>query len=308
MSSFLNSLFFLKPKYLNIQSVLNILRNFIFTKANHAVILTNSPLLIGNEEGIVQVEVEVGIDNKIVLSNTIQEVNVERSLENVVVVEPAVIVEPVVIKQAERILPKQSDTLFWCLFIIHFGYPEYIEVDRNYGVKELEMKKQIGDFITKNPHKMKNTNVKLTKVAVQEILSELLTSQKDTSMNCMMAILVFYNINVILVNSAKKVMLEYIANTETSEDSEEIIPTYVLYKDTYNKYTLCSHPLDQSQIEDMKSTMVCLESYNKPLKAASHYKVEDLEDMAKKLGIFDMKKKYKKVDLYNEINNACEWN
>jgi hypothetical protein len=124
----------------------------------------------------------------------------------------------------------------------------------------------------------------------------------------MMAILVFYNINVILVNSAKKVMLEYIANTETSEDCEDLIPTYVLYKDTYNKYTLCSHPLDQSQIEDMKSTMVCLESYNKPLKAASHYKVEELEDMAKKLGIFDMKKKYKKVDLYNEVNNACEWN
>jgi hypothetical protein len=306
MSSFLNSLFFLKPKYLNIQSVLNILRNFMFTKTNHATILTNSPLLIGNEEGIVKVE--VGIDNEIVLSNTIQEVNVDRPLENIVIVEPSVIVEPVVIKQEERILPKQSDTLFWCLFIIHFGYPEYIEVDRNYGVKELEMKKQIGDFITKNPHKMKNTNVKLTKIAVQEILSELLTSQKDTSMNCMMAILVFYNINVILVNSAKKVMLEYIANTETSEDSEEIIPTYVLYKDTYNKYTLCSHPLDQSQIEDMKSTMVCLESYNKPLKAASHYKVEDLEDMAKKLGIFDMKKKYKKVDLYNEVNNACEWN
>jgi hypothetical protein len=201
----------------------------------------------------------------------------------------------------ELISPKQNDTLFWCLFIIHFGYGEYLEVDRNYGVKELEVKKQIGEFITKNPHAMKSTSTKMTKAAVQEILSELLTSQKETSMNSMMAILVYYKINLIMVNSTKLLMLEFVA------DKDNELPTYVLHKDAYGKYSVKTEPLTTDEIADMKNKMICLESYLKPLKTISSYHVEDLYKIAKQIGIYDENKKYKKTDLYQELSEALTW-
>jgi len=197
--------------------------------------------------------------------------------------------------------PTQSDTLFWCLFIIHFGYKEYKEVQRNYGVMELEVKKKIGEFISVNPHAMKTANIKITKGGVQEILSELLTSQKETSMNCLMAILVYYKFNVIILNSTKTLSLEYISN------KDESLPTYVLYKDTYNKYKVNVNQLTEDEINTIRETTICLENYAKPMRGISSYKVSELEDIAMKMGIYNQTKKYKKTDLYEEIAEACKW-
>ena len=56
MSALLNSIFFIKKEHLNINNVLNVLQNFMLTKANHAAILlrskfqvTNGRLLLTNE-------------------------------------------------------------------------------------------------------------------------------------------------------------------------------------------------------------------------------------------------------------------
>jgi len=285
MSSFLNSIFFIKRENLNIANVLNVLQTFMFTKINQTMIMLKSKFYVKN----------------IVAPLQIENIKTIETIENVLVItEPAK--GPVI--SEELISPKQNDTLFWCLFIIHYGYDEYIEVDRNYGVKELEIKKKIGYFITSNPHKMKSTNYKITKIAVQEILSELLTSQKDTSMNSLLAILVYYNINLIMVNSTKLLMLEFISN----KDVENQLPTYVIYKDTYGKYSLKTEPLTKDQVDDLKNKTICLDSYLKPLKAISNYKVEELETLAKKMGLFESGKKYKKTDLYQEITEACQFN
>ena len=51
--------------------------------------------------------------------------------------------KPVIKKKVvEYIVPKQQDSLFWCFFICAFGYDEYVMVNRNYGVKELEIKQK----------------------------------------------------------------------------------------------------------------------------------------------------------------------
>ena len=57
----------------------------------------------------------------------------------------------------------------------------------------------------------------------------------------------------------------------------------------------------------MKSKMICLESYLRPLKAISNYKVDELEELAKNIGIYEENKKYKKNELYQEISEACTW-
>lgn len=299
MSNFLNSIFFIKREHLNINNVLNVLRQYMFTKINQAAIMMKSRYEFMNVSENINGRKKLAITD---CTENIAYFEISEPLVKVpVAFTPTKECANTITLKEELISPKQNDTLFWCLFIIHFGYDEYLEVDRNYGVKELEVKKQIGEFITKNPHAMKSTSTKMTKAAVQEILSELLTSQKETSMNSMMAILVYYKINLIMVNSTKLLMLEFVA------DKDAELPTYVLYKDTYGKYSVKTEHLTTDEIADMKNKMICLESYLKPLKAISNYKVEELEELAKKMGIYEKNKKYKKTDLYQEISEACAW-
>jgi 2C-methyl-D-erythritol 2,4-cyclodiphosphate synthase len=197
------------------------------------------------------------------------------------------------------IIPKQPDTLFWCIYIAVFGYADYYQIDRNYGVKELEIKKKIVDFIPANASKFKNTNYKITKVAIQEILSELMTSQKETSMLCLIAMIIYFNINVIMIDAKDQTMLEFICDKSELETN----PTHVLIKDTFGKYKLQSDPITS----EVKSKYIILEHHLKPLKPATAYKVDDLILLLKKLGAFDENKKYKKPELYKEITEMIQW-
>jgi len=202
----------------------------------------------------------------------------------------------------DLVLPKQQDTLFWCIYIAVFGYNDYLEVSRNYGVKELDIKKQIADFLQKTPSAFKTSNIKVTKVAIQEILSELLTSQKETSILCLLAMIVKHKINVLLVDPTDRFYLEYYHDKDMDE-----IPTYVLRKDTYGKYRIQLEPLSKDIIIHWKSSRFALDSYQKPLRAASLYKVQELEDIARRFSLYDDAKKYKKADLYNDICEGIRW-
>ena len=207
--------------------------------------------------------------------------------------------------------PRQHDTLFWCLYIINHGYNDYMQIDRNYGVKELEEKQKIFNFIKANPSKMKNTNYKMTNVALQEIQSEMMTVQKQTSMQSMIAMLVYYHINLLIVDASEKTMLEFWVNkqdipsmnTKTTSDSA---PTYVLYKSKRGKYKLQMENIATYKIYEMKEKNVVLDSYLKPLKSMTHYKVEELEEIARKLGIYNENKKYKKAELYQLVGDMLQ--
>ncbi len=211
----------------------------------------------------------------------------------------------------EYIEPRQQDTLFWCLYIIHHGYNDYMQIDRNYGVKELEEKQKIFNFIKANPSKMKNTNYKMTNVALQEIQSEMMTVQKQTSMQCLIAMLVYYNINLLIVDASEKTMLEFWVNkedipsmnTKTTSDSAS---TYVLYKSKMGKYKLQMENIATYKIYEMKEKYVVLDSYLKPLKSMTNYKVEELEEIAKKLCVYNENKKYKKAELYQLVADTLE--
>jgi len=205
------------------------------------------------------------------------------------------------IKTENIISPTQKDTLFWCIFIIHFGYNEYLQVSRNYGIKELEIKQKIIEYLNKNPGVLKQTNYKITKASIQEILSDFLTSQKDTSILCFIAMISYFKMNIIMVDSTNRFMLEFISN------KDENLPTYVLYKDGYGKYKVNIEPLNDDNITNMKNTLICLENYMKPLKTASNYKTDDLIDLARKLGVYNENIKVKKNELYEQICEICKW-
>ena len=205
--------------------------------------------------------------------------------------------------------PRHHDTLFWSLYIIAHGYKDYIEIDRNYGVKELEEKQKISEFIKTNINKIKNTNYKITNVAIQEMLSEFMTVQKNTSILCLIAMTVYYNINILIIDSSDKTMLEFWANKDGVPQMDRLSDensamTYVLHKNENGKYKLRIENISTSRIYEMKEKYLVLESYLKPIRAMASYKVEELEQMVKKLGVLDETKKYKKNELYELIQGT----
>ena len=265
----INKMFFLPSD--DSENILEVLNKYMFTKTNESTTETQStPTII-----------------------------TEPLKPDPIIQEPILETKPTPI--VEFISPTHQDSLFWCIYIAIHGYNDYQQVSRNYGVKELEIKQKIGNFIQSNPSKMKKTNMKITKAAVQEILSELLTSVRETSFFSMIGMLVFYNINILIVDATGKKMLEFIS------DIDNELPTHVLHKDKFGKYKLQSEPVSKTQINEMKTTIFCLESYLKPLKPISSYHVEDLYKIAKQIGIYNNNKKYKKPDLYQELIEALVW-
>jgi hypothetical protein len=197
--------------------------------------------------------------------------------------------------------PKQQDSLFWCIYIIANGYGEYTNIGHNYGVKELEIKEKVGLFVANEQYKNSRTNYKITKVLKQEIHSELLTNQKETSFPCLLVLCSYYKINVVLVHANGKIMLEFISN------SDEETPYYILKKDTYGKYSVDTDKKFWKDVQEMKERYVCIDNYMKPMKAANHYKMQDLDILASKLNILDITKKYKKTELYHNVSEVLNW-
>jgi len=284
MSSLCNSLFFCRNRSLGLSSVLARSQPNMFTNINKETEVTDT-----DNVGIIDVDEFLEKQEAEKLENTlVEEKNEQASLK------------PVSEEKEKTTLfsPTQPDTLFWCIYAAVHGFNDYMEIDRNYGVKELEIKKQIADSLQKDASKIKNTNVKVTKVAIQEILSDLLTTQKETNHMCLLAMIAHYNINVILVDPTDRFYLEYTSNSES---------TFVLYKDTFGKYGMILESVPNDWLSEFRTNKIRLESYLKPLRAVSTYKTDELDTLMKRVGGFDESKKYKKPELYDLISESIRW-
>jgi len=198
--------------------------------------------------------------------------------------------------------PKQKDSIFWCVFMYIYGYSEYIMVGSRYGNRELEEKQKMISHFKENPKALKTTNHKITNGNIQEIHSEYLSVQNETTLLGVIGLAVFYNVRILLVDTLKKTYFDY-----HTIDTTKIC---VLFKNTgirgQVKYTFDMSMTDE-KIQTIQETMLCLEHYTKPLRAISTYSVSELEEISKKLGLYDeiLNKKIKKQELYNKISEYC---
>lgn len=196
-------------------------------------------------------------------------------------------------------IPKQKDSLFWCVYIFMYGKDEYDEIKHSYGNKVLEEKQKIIDFIQKNPKLLKSSNVKMTNNSIKELLSEFMVD-RTTSYYGLATLSIYYKIPIYLINEEKKIYFKFLPEQEYIENkpctiylhnSESKIPTYKLY-----------HVETEPNLE----SFLCLESIIKPIKTISYYKSEDLHTIANKIG-FIPDKKMKKAELYEKISTLCVW-
>ena len=82
-------------------------------------------------------------------------------------------------KNDNIISPRMEDGLFWCVFIAGKSYQDFINIGTKYKNQELHEKQKIIEFIKKTPSCMKSSNMKLSNVAIQEIMSD----RKSTRLN-----------------------------------------------------------------------------------------------------------------------------
>ena len=197
--------------------------------------------------------------------------------------------------------PKQRDTLFWCMFIAMYGHDEYTFIKNHHGNRELEEKQKILDYFRKSPFKIKDANIKITKVRFQEMISELMID-KQVGLSYIILFCLFYNINIIVVKD--KTYIEYGSN-DIIDNAECFIFNRNIDKDY--EIDLNTTP---DKVKFIRENLFKKENETKTLKGASAYTINELKDILKKIDANSetiLSGKPTKTDIYNTILVKCMW-
>ncbi len=162
--------------------------------------------------------------------------------------------------------PTQKDQLFWCFFVTLHGLSEY-EVISNYFTKEKEVKYNWIEEIRK-----KKDILKPLKISKQVVEDELANNPK-ISMNTIKALCNIFQINIFFIDNKK--YYEMITNDTN--------PVYIIEK-KINTYGLKQN-VTKENLAYYRTYYWKLENLDKPLKAISNYKSDELASICNKLHI-----------------------
>ena len=240
--------------------------------------------------------------NKITQIKVTNKKEIEEKLEK----PPALPVTPTqtsnrLFDKQDYITPTHKDCLFWSLYIAKYGYNDYMQVQVNYGVKKMEVNQKVIDYLSTRLYKMKSVNTRITKARVQEMFSDMMINQKDTPMVNVYGLLCYYEFNIIMLDETNKTFIRFLV------DEPEDKSTYLLSRDGYRTYSIVIEPLTNDKITEIEKKFVELENFEKPMKAISNYKTEDLERYVEKLGLSTGEEKMKKADMFNMVWEHMKW-
>jgi len=203
--------------------------------------------------------------------------------------------------------PPQTDSLFWCIYIAIHKYEEYLMIHNKHNMLELEWKQKLSKQITDCPAKLKQSTHKVTKANIQEILSDFMTAPYKTNMLCVIAITVYYNIHIIIMNSTNNMRMEFL--TDTLPTDVHLVDTYVIYKNEKNHYSISPEPASADELTRIRNSSFLIENNEKPLKSIGSYKVDELIQYAKLFGVYNDHEKYKKNELHDIVGEyAAKYN
>ena len=204
----------------------------------------------------------------------------ERNIENILKFtsqKPKVVkkssARPIPKKQihTDFLLPKFSDTLFWCYYIMKNGLSAY-EMIHGDGYKDsFEQKIELVYKIRENKELLKQHKWK------RNAIEDELVNHKQITISAFMCICAIQKFNVVYIDNRKIYTL--IENVEDLSSNLNIVEKtergFALFlganEDKYKKYT--------ESIEKYWK----IDNFNKPLRGISSYKAKDLQDICKKL-------------------------
>jgi hypothetical protein len=210
-------------------------------------------------------------------------------------------------EKMQFISPNKTDTLFWCIYISNYGEKHYLAIGNKYGNVEIAEKQKIMEFLKSNKNALKNHNRKITLVATQEVMSDLMTNTK-TSIMSLVAFSVYYKKNIVLLNSINKTFLEYVFEKESNIDNLETnTRKWIVIQYTENKKYRVLEEAITDLSEYITLEYVRIESYDKPLKGISTYKMGELLEVASKIPEFAKEPKLLKPELYGKLWQYLLW-
>ena len=204
--------------------------------------------------------------------------------------KPFVAKEPFkIVKPINKIyMPSEKDTLFWCFFIMKHGDTHYEMLDNKNIIVEKRNKIEYVEKIRKDKQL-----IKTYKFTTLTNLENNLANEDRLNIGTFLSLCVFENLNVLYIKN--KTYYELLMNDEPT--------VFIVYQMQNNKYGI-----EQSVIAnttDIKNTLYKIDNVDKPIKPFSAYKLQDLIDIAIKLG-FEItnttsNKAKNKKELYEDI-------
>ena len=185
----------------------------------------------------------------------------------------------------ERFFPKENDSLFWCFFIIKYGFSKYEYPGTTDFVNEKNEKFKCIENIRLNKQQLKIKKIK----NIREDVEDELANKQIIGMKTFIALCISNNINIMFIQNRK--CFELIFDDQS--------PIYVVHCFNNNKNNNTKSQLKSSnpfnycyelnvtpeQLENYRTTLFNWESVDKPLKAISSYKLEELMELCKKLDL-----------------------
>lgn len=199
--------------------------------------------------------------------------------------------------------PKSQDTLFWCIYVAYYGEAAYMAIGNKYKNEEIAEKQKIIEYIKSLKSSSFTNGIKISKVKLQEISAGLMIDKK-TDWITFQVMCMFYKISAFVLNKSNNTYL----HIKTADSGNK---QFILYKSPNGRMSIDINEIDeeiQKQTKTIVETMVLIDHMSdRPLKAASAYKLEEIQLLASKLGItvdtlnILSNIKPKKTDWYNAV-------
>jgi hypothetical protein len=188
--------------------------------------------------------------------------------------------------------PQQSDSLFWCFFILKHGLSKYeMEIGNQHFVIEKQEKFRYIDLLRQNKEL-----IKMHKIKPLSGLEDDLANKERISVKTFLALCVLENINILLVDKRK--IYEIVMN------DDPIIN--VVHRNSISYEHYIELDATEATVSNYRETYFKVSGFDANLKSMASYKVDELIDLCNKLGIKDAieepnKKKRSKKELYELI-------
>jgi len=184
-------------------------------------------------------------------------------------------------------IPQEKDGLFWCFFVIKNGFAAYEYPGATSFVNEKAEKFKLIESLRTKKQILKTKKIKNIKEDVEDDLA----NKSKIGMKTFIALCAAENINVLFIHKRKCFELM----------SEEDNPFHVIHwYDNPEKYCYEMN-LSKEALDKYRNTLFKWESLEKPLKAMTAYKSDELMELCGKLGLqekVDNLSKKTKKDLY----------
>ena len=171
--------------------------------------------------------------------------------------------------------PEQKDTLFWCFYVMKHGKEEYDALQNNNIVLEKRLKIEYVERLRVYKDKIKSAKKGLSMTHVENSLA----NDEKIYLKTFFALCILEKMHVMVVE--KRSFIDFFVK---DDQDDFLVSPYVLKKNEAGRYGY-EYKISDAKRNEYKEQLFTWESWDKPLKAFSAYKTDDLVRISKALAL-----------------------